>query len=120
MSAVANIKGCCISVSVSVSVRLSGALVRSSSRPMTACVVARLPADNSTSARSPGARQMRVLQNTKMLSPPAFVRVQGAETLRVDSIRQDPQLPAVHRTMYRIAQPIRLNNHGINAPCGPA
>lgn len=86
MSAVANIKGCCISVSVSVSVRLSGALVRSSSRPMTACVVARLPADNSTSARSPGARQMRVLQNTKMSSPPAFVRVSDMNTRPRSSI----------------------------------
>ena len=56
------------------------ALVRSSSRLTTACVVARLPADISTMTRSPGSSQTCILRKVEIESMPALVRVSDMNT----------------------------------------
>ena len=53
----------------------SGALERASSKLITACVVARLPAVITVMTRSPGLDQVNILRNFEILSTPAFVRV---------------------------------------------
>ena len=60
--------------------RSSGALVRSSSRLTTACVVARLPADIRVITRSPGTCQLRILRTCEISSTPALVRVSDMNT----------------------------------------
>ena len=66
--------------------RSSGALVRSSSWLITACVVARLPAVISAIERSPGTRKWNILRNTEMLSTPELVRVSLINTSPFSSI----------------------------------
>src|SRR3546814_11485757 len=60
--------------------RSSAALVRSSSRLTTACVVARLPADIKVMTRSPGTCQLRILRTCEISSTPALVRVSDMNT----------------------------------------
>ena len=67
-------------VSSRVAWRSATALVRSSSRLTTACVVARLPADISTMTRSPGSSQTCIFLKVEIESMPALVRVSDMNT----------------------------------------
>lgn len=60
--------------------RSAGALLRSSSRLTTACVVAKFPAAISVMTRSPGVAQVNILVNVAILSTPALVRVSDINT----------------------------------------
>ncbi len=80
--ATSNIVGACMIFGL----RSSGALLRSSSCAITACVVARLPAVSNVMNRSPGTSQWNILRKVETLSTPELVRLSDMNAMPLSSI----------------------------------